>query len=195
MPWLAATLAVAALVHLATLYALPRRIMARTLARMGPPNTMRFAKRPDETSRGVVRPSPDILYSACPFDLSKGPLKLTARVPHSTYWSVSAFDAATNNFFVRNDQQTAGDSIEILAVRPGMALPPLDTATDRVILFAPTTKGLFLIRMVINDEKISPRWTPSAIKPPANPSPRHQAALAESSAERTPKKTKSRIYS
>jgi uncharacterized membrane protein len=156
MPWLAATLAVAALVHLATLYALPRRIMARTLARMGPPNTMRFAKRPDETSRGVVRPSPDILYSACPFDLSKGPLKLTARVPHSTYWSVSAFDAATNNFFVRNDLQTAGDSIEILAVRPGMALPPLDTATDRVILFAPTTKGLFLIRMVIDDDKNLP---------------------------------------
>jgi uncharacterized membrane protein len=156
MPWLAATLAVAALVHLATLYALPRRIMARTLARMGAPNTMRFAKRPDETSRGVVRPSPDILYSACPFDLSKGPLKLTARVPHSTYWSVSGFDAATNNFFVRNDQQISGDSIEILALRPGMPLPPLDTATERVILFAPTTKGLFLIRMVIDDDKNLP---------------------------------------
>jgi uncharacterized membrane protein len=156
MPWAAATLAVAALAHLATLYALPRRIMARTLARMGAPNTMRFAKRPDETSRGVVRPSPDILYSACPFDLSKGPLKLTARVPHSTYWSVSGFDAATNNFFVRNDQQISGDSIEILALRPGMPLPPLDTATERVILFAPTTKGLFLIRMVIDDEKNLP---------------------------------------
>ncbi len=153
MPWLAATLAVAALVHVATLYALPRRIMAGAMARMGAPNTMRFAKRPDETSRAVVRPSPDILYSACPFDLSKGPLKLTARVPHSTYWSVSGFDAATNNFFVRNDLQVAGDSIEILALRKGMPLPPLDTATEQVILFAPTTKGLFLIRTVINDEK------------------------------------------
>lgn len=153
MPWLAATLAVAALVHVATLYALPRRIMAGAMARMGAPNTMRFAKRPDETLRAVVRPSPDILYSACPFDLSKGPLKLTARVPHSTYWSVSGFDAATNNFFVRNDLQVAGDSIEILALRKGMPLPPLDTATEQVILFAPTTKGLFLIRTVINDEK------------------------------------------
>jgi uncharacterized membrane protein len=153
MPWLAATLAVAALVHLATLYELPRRIMARAMARMGPPNTMRFARRPDETARAVVRPSPDILYSACPFDLSKGPLKLTARVPHSTYWSVSAFDAATNNFFVRNNLQIAGDSIEILAMRPGMPLPPLDAAPERVMLFTPTTKGVFMIRMVINDEK------------------------------------------
>ena len=156
IPWIAPTVAVAALVHLGTLYLLPRRIEARVLTRMGPPNTMRFAKRPDEESRGVVRPSPDLLYSACPFDLSKGPLKITARVPHSTYWSVSAFDDATNNFFVRNDQQIAGDSIEIIALRPGMALPPLDAAPVRVVLFAPTDKGLFLIRLLINDEKNLP---------------------------------------
>jgi uncharacterized membrane protein len=154
--WIAATLAVAVMVHVATIYAIPRRIMARTLRRMGPPNTIHFAKRPDETSRGVVRPSPDLLYSACPFDLSKGPLKITASVPHSTYWSVSGFDAATNNFFVRDDQQIAGSSIEIIALRPGMALPPLDAAPERVILFAPTNKGLFLFRLLVNDEKQQP---------------------------------------
>ncbi len=154
--WIPATLAVAALVHMAALYALPRRIMARALARMGAQNTMHFAKRPDETSRVVVRPSPDLLYSACPFDLSKGPLKITAHVPHSTYWSVSGFDAATNNFFVRNDQQIPGDSIEIITLRPGMPIPTLDAAPERVILFAPTNKGLFLIRILINDEKDLP---------------------------------------
>ena len=154
--WIGATIAVAVLVHVITIYALPRRIMARTLRRMGPPNTIHFAKRADETSRGVVRPSPDLLYSACPFDLSKGPLKITARVPHSTYWSVSGFDAATNNFFVRNDQQIAGNSIEIIALRPGMPLPPLDAAPVRVIVFTPTNKGLFLFRLLINDEKQQP---------------------------------------
>ena len=156
MMWIAATLAVAVLVHVATISAIPRRIMARTLRRMGSPNTIHFAKRPDETSRTVVRPSPDLLYSACPFDLSKGPLKITASVPHSTYWSVSGFDAATNNFFVRNDQQISGDSIEIIALRPGMPLPPLDAAPERVIVFAPTNKGLFLFRLLINDEKQQP---------------------------------------
>ena len=154
--WIAATIAVAVLVHVVTIYALPRRIMARTLRRMGPPNTIHFAKRPDATSRGVVRPSPDLLYSACPFDLSKGPLKITASVPHSTYWSVSGFDAATNNFFVRNDQQIAGNTIEIIALRPGMPLPPLDAAPVRVIVFVPSNKGLFLFRLLINDEKQQP---------------------------------------
>jgi uncharacterized membrane protein len=153
MAWIVATLAVAAVVHMGTIYELPRLIAARTLARIGPPNVMHFGRRPDETSRGVVRPNPDLLYSTCPYDLAKGPLRVTAHVPHSTYWSVSAFDAATNNFFVRNDQQIAGDSIEIIVLRPGMALPPLDEAPERVILYAPTDKGLFLFRFLVNDEK------------------------------------------
>lgn len=153
MLWSAATLAVAAFVHVATMRAIPRRIMARALRRMAPLNTIHFGHRPDETSRGVVRPSPDILYSVCPFDLSKGPLRITARVPHSTYWSVAGFDAATNNFFVRNDQQIAGDSIEILALGPGMTAPPVDDAPDRVIVTAPTMRGLFLFRLVINDDR------------------------------------------
>ena len=107
--WIAGTVAVAALVHMGTLYGLPRLIMARTLSNMGAPNEMHFSLRADEASREVVRPSPDLLDLVCPFDLSKGPLRITARVPHSTYWSVSAFDAASNSFFVRNGQQIAGE--------------------------------------------------------------------------------------
>jgi uncharacterized membrane protein len=150
--WIGATLVVAMGVHLATLHELPRRIMARTLARMGPPNAMYFGKRPDATSSRVVRPSPDLLYAACPFDLSKGSLRVTAPVPHSTYWSVSAYDAATNNFFVRNDMQIRGNAIEIIALRRGMKLPSPGNAPEHVILFAPTTTGLFLVRLLINDE-------------------------------------------
>lgn len=151
--WIAVMLGVAVLVHIGAIYALPRIITARAMMRMGSPNAMHFGRRPSETSRAVVRPSPDILYSTCPFDLSKGPLRITARVPHSTYWSVSAFDARTNNFFVRNDQQIAGDKIEIIALRPGMTAPPADTASERVIVFAPTDKGLFLFRLLIDDEE------------------------------------------
>ncbi len=151
--WVAAIVVVAVLVHIGSVYMVPQLVMARALAAMGAPNTMRYPKRPDATARAIVMPSPDLLYSTCPFDLSKGPLRVHARVPHSTYWSVSAFDAATNNFFVRNDRQIAGNSIEILLVRPGMAWPALDDAVERVILFAPTDKGLILFRLLIDDDK------------------------------------------
>ncbi len=154
--WIAATLAIALVVHYATLYAIPRRIMALTLKRMGAPNTMRFGNRPTAASRGVVRPSPDILYAACPFDLSAAPLRVTASVPHSTYWSISAFDSATNNFFVRNDRQVTGGSFELLLMRHGQAMPSLDNFPDRSIVFSPSKRGLILIRTVIDDDNNLP---------------------------------------
>jgi len=151
--WLAATLATALLVHFGTLYALPRLVMRRALRTVGEPNSMHFGTRPTAASRVVVRPSPDILYAICPFDLSSGPLRVIASVPHSTYWSVSAFDAATNNFFVRNDREVTGDSIELLLVRRGQTLRLSDNALQRVMVFAPSKRGLLLFRTVIDDDR------------------------------------------
>jgi uncharacterized membrane protein len=150
--WVAAAMMLAAVVHAGTLLALPRVLMARALARMGPSNVMHYSGRPNASSRTVTRPNPDMLYAACPFDLSKGPVKLTARVSHSTYWSVSAYDAATNNFFTRGEPQIAGASIEIVALRRGMKLPPLGGATEQAILISPTERGLFLVRLLIDDD-------------------------------------------
>lgn len=152
MGWVAATLMVAALVYTGTVLALPHVLMARALARFGATNVMHYSERPNASSRTVVRPNPDMLYAVCPFDLSKGPVKLTALVPHSTYWSISAYDAATNNLFVRDDQQIAGDSIAVVALRRGMKLPPLGGATVQAILISPTRRGLFLVRLFIDDE-------------------------------------------
>lgn len=154
LPWIAFALIVAALVHLGSLYLVPRVVMARVLDKMGAANTLRVGHRPDASSRGVVRPSPDLLYASCPFDLSKGPLRVTAIVPKGAYyWSVSAFDSATNNFFVRNDRQIAGNSFEVTLIRRGQALPPLGNAVESAIVFAPSDKGLVLLRTVIDDEK------------------------------------------
>jgi uncharacterized membrane protein len=152
MFWLGATLMVAALVHMGSVRVLPRIAMARALARIGPSNVMHYSERPNASSRLVVRPNPDMLSAFCPFDLSKGPVKLIARVAHSTYWSVSAYDAATNNFFVRDDQQIAGNAIEVVALRRGMRLPPLGGAPEQAILISPTERGLFLVRLLIDDD-------------------------------------------
>jgi len=157
--WIAAVLAVAVIAHVVTLHRLARRldrrIEARVFGNIGRFNTMHFGSRPDENSRGVVRPSPDLLYASCPFDLSEGPLRLTAHVAHTTYWSIAGFDAATNNFFVRDDRQIAGDVIDLIVVRPEMAPPP--SVAGQTVVHAPTDKGLFLIRILIDDETDLPR--------------------------------------
>ena len=150
--WIAATLMAAALVHTGTVRALPRFLMTRALTRVGASNVMHYSGPAIASSRTFARPNPDMLYAVCRFDLSRGPVKLTAHVAHSTYWSVMAYDAATNNFFARNDRQIAGDSIEIVALRRGMKMPPLGGATERAILIAPTERGLFMVRLLIDDD-------------------------------------------
>jgi uncharacterized membrane protein len=76
---------------------------------------------------------------------------MTAHVPHTTYWSIAGFDAATNNFFVRDDQQVSGDVIELIVLRPRMTPPP--SAPRQTAVYASTDKGLLLTRILISDER------------------------------------------
>lgn len=149
--WIAATLATAALVHAGSLYALPYIVMDRTFSLMGGRNTMHHAARADANAHRVVRPSPDLLYSACPYDLSKGPLEVRAPIPHDTYWSVSAFDDDTNNWYVLDDRQTDRSKLDLVVQAPDRDREV--TATEhRLVLTSPTRRGLILIRILINNE-------------------------------------------
>jgi len=155
--WALAALAIGGAVHVATIHAIPRFIMARALARFGEPNMVRVGSQPTAASRGVVRPSPDILYGACAFDLRSGPLHVTAPVPHTAYWSVSSFDSATNNFFVLDDQQISGGTADFFLVRPSQRVP--DAGRGHLIVTAPTRRGLILFRAVIDNEAHLPQLT------------------------------------
>ena len=152
--WIAAVTAVAVVVHLASVALLPRLIMLRTMGGIARAahgaNHMMFGNRPTAANRGVVRPSPDLLYSSCVFDLVRagGAVRVRASgMPH-TYWSVSVFDADTNNFHVVNDRK-AGDHVDFLIVAPGMG--PDGGSIPQVE--APTRNGIVLFRTLIDDDK------------------------------------------
>jgi len=146
-PWIALGLAVALTTHLVSVELVPHIAMARVLAKVGPANAIRHGRRPDETSRGVVRPSPDLLYSTCPYDLAAGPLRVTAPVPPGTYWSVSAFDADTDNFFVENDRQAGARADFVIAAQ---GTRPVTHGLP--VVFSPTDRGLVLFRTLIDSE-------------------------------------------
>lgn len=150
MLWVGAALVIAVIVHVGTVSAIPQFIMSTALPRMGTVNAIHHGVRVDSDSRGVVRPSPDLLYSSCPYDLSKGPLLVRATIPAGTYWSVSAFDENTDNFFVRNDRQSRSRTIEFIVTGPlpsNTPLPPRDE-----IVLSPTLKGLILFRTLVSDD-------------------------------------------
>jgi uncharacterized membrane protein len=150
-PWILATLVLAVAVHLATVWYLPHFVMNRALAKMGAPNMIHHGGRVTAASRGVVRPSPDLLYSTCPFDLSNGPIEIRATVPANTYWSVSLFDAETNNFFVRNDRQLNGKPLDLIVLTPKEDREP-HQLPGRIFVRSPSEHGLALFRTLINDD-------------------------------------------
>jgi uncharacterized membrane protein len=152
--WIAATLLVAAVVHGATVFLLPRFIMLRTMAGItklaGSTNTIVHAPRATWRSRGVVRPSPDLLYSICAYDLgaTDGAVRVSTHDMPETYWSMSMFDADTNNFYALNDRQAKTGAADFLLVGPeGSA-----GAGRSPVVTAPTNRGIVLFRTLVDDE-------------------------------------------
>jgi uncharacterized membrane protein len=143
--------AAALFVHFATVYATPWVIMARAIRTVAAEgyNRPQFPPRADETSRTIVRPSPDLLYAACAFDVSGGAVRITAEVPPQTYWSISLFGANTDNFYKRNDLEAEGRRVDLVLVRRG-ATNAVPAETRRVE--APTDRGIILTRTLVGDE-------------------------------------------
>lgn len=151
--WIAAMLLVAAVVHGITVLFLPRFVMLRTMnaiIRMtGAANAILHAPGATWRSRAVVRPSPDLLYSICVYDLgATGAVRVsTPDVPQS-YWSVSVFDADTNNYYAINDRQAKSGAADFILVPRGKS----NEASRLPVVAAPTNRGIVLFRTLVNDE-------------------------------------------
>ena len=153
---LALFLALAALSNLLTVAALPRLINAYVMYRIaglaGGSNLALHAPRANANARTVVRPSPDLLYTACVFDVSEHPLRISAPVQNS-YVSVSMFAADTSNFFAVNDAAVkpgvdGRKYFDLILTKDGTG----DVPSGVQVITAPSTKGLILFRSLIADE-------------------------------------------
>lgn len=125
-----------AVVHVA-----PRALMHVAMTRVGAGvEGWRHAPRVSETSRAVVRPSPDLAYSSCVYDVSDGAVLITM-APSADYWSLSFYQANTDNFFVVNDR-AAPQGVRVALVRAGAAHP----VGDFQVVEAPSARGIALQR-------------------------------------------------
>ncbi|MGD9966289.1 MAG: DUF1254 domain-containing protein [Hyphomonadaceae bacterium] len=133
---------VAIIAHIATIHAVPRMLMHVAIERIGErgANVWRMSDRVTAASRQIVRPSPDFAYSACAFDLSAGPVVITAS-PWQSYWSLSLYAANSDNFFVIDDREARAGA-EITLVQRGRT--HADGAA--MVVESPSTRGIALIR-------------------------------------------------
>ncbi|MFD0849816.1 DUF1254 domain-containing protein [Sphingosinicella xenopeptidilytica] len=148
MRWLGPVL-LAALVavgtYAATLWATPYGIMAKAMDKLGADgiNVMRHQGLPTAENRWIVRPSPDLAYSVCVFDLAEGRVAIDAFVPPQRYWSLSVFDANTDNIFSVNDRAVKGGRYALMLSKGG----------TNGSLAVPGGKGIALIRILVTDAK------------------------------------------
>ncbi|HQV02831.1 MULTISPECIES: DUF1254 domain-containing protein [unclassified Novosphingobium] len=143
---LALLFAVAAAVgHVGLVYVTPHFLMNIAMKRISQDgkliNQFYFGPRTTQNSRGVVRPSPDLAYSSCAYDLSGGPLLIEAQPsPDNGYVSISVFAANTDNIAVF-DSAINPQGIRFVLAREGQATP----AGEKVVI-SPSDKGIVLDR-------------------------------------------------
>ena len=122
--WIAVVLVIGWLGHYPLAMVVPHLVMERLYQKAGDVagyNQLNVSKRPDETSRSVVRPSPDLLYASCFYNLDQGPVVISAPVPER-YWSMQFYQMNTNNFAgisnQREQRNRAGRQVEVTLVGP-----------------------------------------------------------------------------
>jgi uncharacterized membrane protein len=149
-------LVLAGVAHHVTLVQTPRMLMRLAtwrVAKAGGTNTMLQTPLATADSRAIVRPSPDLAYSSCPFDLSKGPVLIDVAPVPAPYWSLSVFDPRTDVAFVRNNVQAGGNPIRIALIGDsgGQAPPGYEPVPVR------GSSGIALVRILVDDRARFPQ--------------------------------------
>lgn len=135
----------AALGHIGLVLAVPHFLMSVAMSRVSQDgqliNKFAFGSRTTQNSRNIVRPSPDLAYSSCVYDLSNGPLLIEAAPsPGQGYVSMSVFAANTDNIAVFDSTQSPL-GIRFVLARDGQPVP----AGEKVVR-SPSVKGIVLDR-------------------------------------------------
>jgi uncharacterized membrane protein len=148
---------VAGAVHVAAVWALPRVVMTKVMAAVaGDAKVNKFIEQPLATAsaRRVVRPSPELAYSICILDLSKGAVRVQVPLTEP-YTSVALYSSTTDNYFVRNDREAKGKKLDVVIVSNG-GDAPANVPEGADVVTAPTAKGLVLVRRVVENPEAFP---------------------------------------
>lgn len=143
--WIGAFIVVAAVAHIAILRAAPYMIMSKVIRTMGdrgmPLHRFTISPRITPQTQTIVRPSPDLAYSICRFDLTNGPIMISGAM-WAGYASLTIFDAQTNAVFIGSlDSENSRQNSVVLTMRSSVKAAK---NTSIVMLEKPT--GLALIR-------------------------------------------------
>jgi uncharacterized membrane protein len=150
--WLLSGALLGGIVHLVTVLVLPRTATQDAYSRLAPiapVNTVAAVPQPTAQSELMPYMDPAFATAVCRYDLTQGPLKLTAPVSPA-YTSVSFYTRHGVAYYAINDRAAGRRVIELdLMTSAQRGELPEDeevTAADRLIVESPTTTGLIMLR-------------------------------------------------
>ncbi len=150
--WLMGGALLGGIIHLATVLLLPRAATQNAYARLSaisPVNSVVAIPAPSADRAVIPFMDPAFAAAVCRYDLSNGPLKLTAPVSPA-YTSVSFYTRDGVAYYAINDRAAGRRVIELdLMTGAQRAQLPEDeeiTAADRLIVESPTDSGLIVLR-------------------------------------------------
>jgi|TARA_B100001559_G_scaffold144027_1_gene120839 uncharacterized membrane protein len=98
-------------------------------------------------TRGLKRPSSDVMYSICTYDVKYKPLIITTPIPDS-YWSISFYSKNTDNYVTLNDLDIENKYLKVYLV--GINSQPKKVSNGMVVV-SPSDTGYILIRMFVGN--------------------------------------------
>jgi uncharacterized membrane protein len=148
--WLFAGVLLGGIIHLSTVLALPRTATHDAYARLAaitPVN--KVVPLPASTSPVMPFMDPAFATAVCRYDLSSGPLKLTAPVSQA-YTAIAFYTRYDIAYYAINDRAAGRKVIELdlMTTQQHEDMPEEEdvTAADRLIVESPTRTGLIVLK-------------------------------------------------
>ena len=131
-----------------TIYITPRYILLKIKFNSGSKMNMPvYSDVMTDKDRHVVMPNPDFLYVASGYNLWSGPIRITGKMPDSTYSSVAFYADNTLNYFIRNDRQTPDKEYSFILTRNE---EDKTKYPNEEVIVSPSEFGTILTRILID---------------------------------------------
>ncbi|MCB1704523.1 MAG: DUF1254 domain-containing protein [Halioglobus sp.] len=108
-------------------------------------NHLTVSPLPDETFRSVVRPSPDLLYASCIYNLENGPIEIEAPIP-PRYWSMQFYQMNTDNYAGITNQRDERNRVGTVATVTLISEDDSPQNYTGEVIQSPTERGMILLR-------------------------------------------------
>jgi uncharacterized membrane protein len=157
-------LVLAGLIHIVAVLTLPtlapRNAQAR-LADLGPVNTM--IKLPPATPGKQAMPmmAPDVRYAYCRFDLTNGPVRLSATIADDL-WLIGLYTPEGDNFYAVAGADLKKRDVQFVIVAPDQTVEEAsvdspETSDEILVVNSPVTEGIAMIRAPLKGPGRAPR--------------------------------------